>query len=115
MEKNEIVRATIDRYKKHHADSTSTGSVSEANTQYYQQEASKLRRQIRDIQTYNRQIVGDALSSLSPRDLKNLEGKLEKAIGRVRCKKVNSNFVARFHCFTITVRQKLRYVYGFPE
>lgn len=27
------VRATIDRYKKHHADSTSTGSVSEANTQ----------------------------------------------------------------------------------
>ncbi|XP_059283805.1 agamous-like MADS-box protein MADS1 [Lycium ferocissimum] len=84
---NNSVRATIDRYKKHYADSTSTGSVSEANTQYYQQEASKLRRQIRDIQTYNRQIVGEALSSLSPRDLKNLEGKLEKAIGRVRCKK----------------------------
>uniref|UniRef100_M1BGD1 Floral homeotic protein AGAMOUS n=1 Tax=Solanum tuberosum TaxID=4113 RepID=M1BGD1_SOLTU len=84
---NNSVRATIDRYKKHHADSTSTGSVSEANTQYYQQEASKLRRQIRDIQTYNRQIVGEALSSLSPRDLKNLEGKLEKAIGRVRSKK----------------------------
>ncbi|KAK4342232.1 hypothetical protein RND71_038048 [Anisodus tanguticus] len=84
---NNSVRATIDRYKKHHADSTSTGSVSEANTQYYQQEASKLRRQIRDIQIYNRQIVGEALSSLTPRDLKNLEGKLEKAIGRVRCKK----------------------------
>ncbi|XP_016471064.1 agamous-like MADS-box protein MADS1 isoform X2 [Nicotiana tabacum] len=82
-----LVRATIDRYKKHHADSTSQGSVSEANTQYYQQEAAKLRRQIRDIQTYNRQIVGEALSSLSPRDLKNLEGKLEKAIGRVRSKK----------------------------
>ncbi|XP_055823711.1 agamous-like MADS-box protein MADS1 isoform X2 [Solanum dulcamara] len=84
---NNSVRATIDRYKKYHADSTSTGSISEANTQYYQQEASKLRRQIRDIQTYNRQIVGEALSSLSPRDLKNLEGKLEKAIGRVRSKK----------------------------
>ncbi|XP_060187484.1 agamous-like MADS-box protein MADS1 [Lycium barbarum] len=84
---NNSVRETIDRYKKHHADSTNTGSVSEANTQYYQQEASKLRRQIRDIQTYNRQIVGEALSSLSPRDLKNLEGKLEKAIGRVRSKK----------------------------
>ncbi|XP_009762632.1 agamous-like MADS-box protein MADS1 isoform X1 [Nicotiana tabacum] len=84
---NNSVRATIDRYKKHHADSTSQGSVSEANTQYYQQEAAKLRRQIRDIQTYNRQIVGEALSSLSPRDLKNLEGKLEKAIGRVRSKK----------------------------
>nr|CAA48635.1 fbp6 [Petunia x hybrida] len=84
---NNSVRATIDRYKKHHADSTSTGSVSEANTQYYQQEAAKLRRQIRDIQTYNRQIVGEALSSLSPRGLKNLEGKLEKAIGRVRSKK----------------------------
>ncbi|CAN4103143.1 unnamed protein product [Withania somnifera] len=84
---NNSVRATIDRYKKHHADSTSTGSISEANTQYYQQEASKLRRQIRDIQNYNRQIVGEALSSLSPKDLKNLEGKLEKAIGRVRSKK----------------------------
>lgn len=84
---NNSVRGTIDRYKKHHADSTNTGSVSEANAQYYQQEASKLRRQIRDIQTYNRQIIGEALSSLSPRDLKNLEGKLEKAIGRVRSKK----------------------------
>nr|QZL13752.1 C-function MADS-domain protein [Physalis pubescens] len=84
---NNSVRATIDRYKKHHADSTNTGSVSEANTQYYQQEASKLRRQIRDIQTYNRQIVGEGLSSLGPRELKNLEGKVEKAIGRVRSKK----------------------------
>ncbi|CAN4104443.1 unnamed protein product [Withania somnifera] len=84
---NNSVRATIDRYKKHHADSTSTGSVSEANTQYYQQEASKLRRQIRDMQTYNRRIVGESLSSVNLRELKNLEGKLEKAIGRVRSKK----------------------------
>ncbi|KAF3674422.1 Floral homeotic protein AGAMOUS [Capsicum annuum] len=100
---NNSVRATIDRYKKHHADSTSTGSISEANTQIYLTLAKYQKRslgvtgkvaatQIQALETYSgsnaRQIVGEALSSLSPRDLKNLEGKLEKAIGRVRSKKI---------------------------
>nr|GMC70357.1 floral homeotic protein AGAMOUS-like isoform X1 [Ipomoea batatas] len=81
------VRATIDRYMKHHSDSTNTGSVSEANTQFYQQESAKLRRQIRDIQTANKQILGESLGVLNHKELKNLEGKVEKAIGRVRSKK----------------------------
>ncbi|XP_011098072.1 floral homeotic protein AGAMOUS [Sesamum indicum] len=84
---NNSVRATIDRYKKATADSSNSMSTSEANTQFYQQEATKLRRLIREIQTSNRQILGDGVSSMALRELKNMEGKLEKAISRVRSKK----------------------------
>ncbi|RVW98653.1 Floral homeotic protein AGAMOUS [Vitis vinifera] len=55
--------------------------------QFYQQEASKLRRQIRDIQNLNRHILGEALSSLNFKELKNLETRLEKGISRIRSKK----------------------------
>ncbi|XP_041993090.1 agamous-like MADS-box protein MADS1 [Salvia hispanica] len=84
---NNSVRATIDRYKKATADSSSAVSTSEANTQFYQQEANKLRRQIRDMQSSNRQMLGDGVTSLPPKDLKSMEGKLEKAISRIRAKK----------------------------
>ncbi|XP_057469980.1 agamous-like MADS-box protein MADS1 isoform X2 [Actinidia eriantha] len=81
------VRSTIDRYKKACSDVLNTGSVSESNTQFYQQESNKLRRQIKDIQSSNRHILGEALSSLNFKELKNLEGRLEKAISRIRSKK----------------------------
>ncbi|KAF5948334.1 hypothetical protein HYC85_014291 [Camellia sinensis] len=84
---NNSVRATIERYKKACSDVPNTGSVSEANTQFYQQESTKLRRQIKDIQNSNRHILGEALSSLTFKELKNLESRLEKAISRVRSKK----------------------------
>ncbi|XP_039047411.1 agamous-like MADS-box protein MADS1 isoform X1 [Hibiscus syriacus] len=85
---NNSVRATIERYKKACSDSTNPGSVAEANIQFYQQEATKLRRQIRDVQNMNRHILGEALSSLTFKELKNLEGRLEKGICRIRSKKV---------------------------
>ncbi|CDY50825.1 hypothetical protein F2Q70_00024513 [Brassica cretica] len=81
------VRGTIERYKKACSDAVNPPSVTEANTQYYQQESSKLRRQIRDIQNLNRHILGESLGSLNLKELKNLEGRLEKGIGRVRSKK----------------------------
>ncbi|KAH7533752.1 hypothetical protein FEM48_Zijuj04G0165000 [Ziziphus jujuba var. spinosa] len=81
------VRATIERYKKACSDTSNTGSITEANTQFYQQEASKLRRQIREIQNLNRHILGEALSTLNYKELKNLEGRLEKGISRIRSKK----------------------------
>ncbi|XP_010109355.2 floral homeotic protein AGAMOUS isoform X1 [Morus notabilis] len=84
---NNSVRGTIERYKKACADSSNTGSVVEANVQFYQQEASKLRRQIRELQNSNRHIVGEALSSMSLKDLKSLETRLEKGISRIRSKK----------------------------
>lgn len=84
---NNSVRATIDRYKKATADSTSAVSTSEANTQFYQQEAIKLRRNIRDLQISNRQMLGEGVSSMGLKDLKSMEGKVEKAIARIRTKK----------------------------
>ncbi|KAG5399676.1 hypothetical protein IGI04_014283 [Brassica rapa subsp. trilocularis] len=113
---NNSVKGTIERYKKACSDAVNPPTVTEANTQvhyflfyslqkkknitekksgvcmhgtpkYYQQEASKLRRQIRDIQNSNRHIVGESLGSLNFKELKNLEGRLEKGINRVRSKK----------------------------
>lgn len=84
---NNSVRATIERYKKANSDSSHPQSISEVNTQFYQQEASKLRKQIRDIQVSNRHILGEGISDLNFKDLKNLESKLEKSISRVRSKK----------------------------
>ncbi|XP_041991406.1 floral homeotic protein AGAMOUS-like isoform X1 [Salvia splendens] len=84
---NNSVKATIERYKKASSDSSNNGSISEANSQYYQQESSKLRTQINNLQNQNRQVLGEALGALSLRDLKNLETKVEKGIGKIRTKK----------------------------
>ncbi|KAI4298186.1 hypothetical protein L6164_031775 [Bauhinia variegata] len=84
---NNSVKATIERYKKACSDSTGGGSASEINAQYYQQEAAKLRQQINNLQNNNRQMMGEALSTLTVKDLKNLETRLEKGIGRIRSKK----------------------------
>nr|UZC49306.1 AGAMOUS protein [Pericallis cruenta] len=88
---NNSVRGTIDRYKKACLDPPTSGSVSEANAQFYQQEAQKLRQQIANLQNQNRQfyrnIMGESLTDMPVKDLKNLETKLEKAITRIRSKK----------------------------
>ncbi|CAB4306711.1 unnamed protein product [Prunus armeniaca] len=84
---NNSVKETIERYKKACAESTNTGSVSEASTQYYQQEAAKLRAQIGNLQNSSRHMMGESLSSMNMKDLKNLESKLEKGINRIRSKK----------------------------
>ncbi|KGN47049.2 hypothetical protein Csa_020772 [Cucumis sativus] len=90
---NNSVRGTIERYKKAFADSSNSGlSVAEANVQFYQQEATKLKRQIREIQNSNRHILGEALSSLPLKELKSLEGRLERGISKVRAKKNETLF-----------------------
>nr|ADC79702.1 AGAMOUS-like protein [Pachysandra terminalis] len=84
---NNSVKATIERYKKASTDSSNPGSVSEANAQYYQQEANKLRQQIGNLQNSSRNMLGESLSSLSMKELKSLETRLEKAISKIRSKK----------------------------
>ncbi|KAL3003623.1 hypothetical protein AAZX31_08G118100 [Glycine max] len=85
---NNSVKASIERYKKASSDSSSGGrSASEANAQFYQQEAAKLRVQISNLQNHNRQMMGEGLSTMNGKDLKNLETKLEKGISRIRSKK----------------------------
>ncbi|CAA2954065.1 floral homeotic AGAMOUS [Olea europaea subsp. europaea] len=84
---NNSVWATIDRYKTDCVNSSNFGSVSVTNTQFYEQETTKLRKQIREIQNTNRQILGEGVGTLKYKELKNLEMKVEKAIGRIRLKK----------------------------
>ncbi|RWR90334.1 AGAMOUS-like protein [Cinnamomum micranthum f. kanehirae] len=84
---NSNIRATIDRYKKASADSSDSTSITEANSQYYQQESAKLRQQIQILQNANRHLMGDSLSSLSIKELKQLENRLERGITRIRSKK----------------------------
>ncbi|XP_042483835.1 agamous-like MADS-box protein MADS1 isoform X2 [Macadamia integrifolia] len=81
------VKTTIERYKKACAASSNSGSTSEADAQFYQQEASKLRQQIGYLQNNQRQLMGEALSSMSIKELKQLETRLEKGINRIRSKK----------------------------
>ncbi|XP_038697066.1 floral homeotic protein AGAMOUS-like isoform X2 [Tripterygium wilfordii] len=96
---NNSVKATVDRYKKACSDTSNSGSVSEVNAQFYQQESAKLRVQIGNLQNSNRQMLGESLSSLNANNLKNLEGRLERAISKIRSKKEidlhNSNQLLR--------------------
>ncbi|KAI9071315.1 hypothetical protein K1719_046723 [Acacia pycnantha] len=85
------VKATIERYKKACSDSSGAGSTSEANAQYYQQEAAKLRAQISNLRNNNSYANdGETLAGLNARDLNNLEGKLERGIiSRIRSKRMS--------------------------
>ncbi|XP_052877268.1 agamous-like MADS-box protein AGL21 [Gossypium arboreum] len=80
------VKATIERYKKA-SDSSNTGSVAEVNAQFYQQEAEKLRNQIRNLQNTNRHMLGESVGGLPMKEFKSLESRLEKGISRIRSKK----------------------------
>nr|ADN22973.1 mads-box transcription factor [Siraitia grosvenorii] len=88
---NNSIKTTIDRYKKACSDSSATSSVTELNTQYYQQESAKLRQQIQMLQNSNsnlvRHLMGDSLSALTVKELKQLENRLERGITRIRSKK----------------------------
>ncbi|XP_014496686.1 agamous-like MADS-box protein AGL11, partial [Vigna radiata var. radiata] len=53
----------------------------------YQQESAKLRQQIQMLQNSNRHLMGDALSTLTMKELKQLENRLERGITRIRSKK----------------------------
>ncbi|KAM1436504.1 hypothetical protein ACFX2I_044307 [Malus domestica] len=84
---NNSIRNTIERYKKACSDSTGSSSVTEINAQYYQQESAKLRQQIQMLQNSNRHLMGDALSTLTVKELKQVENRLERGITRIRSKK----------------------------
>ncbi|TYI08642.1 hypothetical protein ES332_A09G014000v1, partial [Gossypium tomentosum] len=69
------------------SDSSNTGSVAEVNAQFYQQEAEKLRNQIRNLHNTNRHMLGESVGGLPMKELKSLESRLEKGISRIRSKK----------------------------
>ncbi|KAJ0712531.1 putative transcription factor, K-box [Helianthus annuus] len=55
--------------------------------QFYKQESKKLRQQIQMLQNTNRHLMGDGLEHLNVKELKQLEGRLEKGISRIRSKR----------------------------
>ncbi|NP_001266821.1 uncharacterized protein LOC100832541 isoform X1 [Brachypodium distachyon] len=81
-------RSTIDRYKKASASPSGSAPTVDVNSQqYFQQESAKLRNQIQSLQSANRHLVGESVGSLTLKELKSLENRLEKGIGRIRSKK----------------------------
>ncbi|KAK3137292.1 hypothetical protein QOZ80_5BG0450410 [Eleusine coracana subsp. coracana] len=84
---NNSVRATIERYKKVTSDNSSAGTTAEITIQHYKQESAKLRQQITTLQDSNRTLTGDAIASMNHRDLKQLEGRLDKGLGKIRARK----------------------------
>ncbi|ESR54818.1 hypothetical protein CICLE_v10023589mg [Citrus x clementina] len=97
------IRSTIDRYKKACSDDSNSGTVTEINAQlalkykvpnknltspitcdpwkqYYQQESAKLRQQIQMLQNSNRHLMGDSLSSLTVKELRNWRTGLSEEI-----------------------------------
>lgn len=48
----------------------------------------------------SRHMMGEGLSNLSMKELKNLEGKLERGISRIRSKKVNIKILINLFLFS---------------
>uniref|UniRef100_A0A0E0PIS4 MADS-box domain-containing protein n=1 Tax=Oryza rufipogon TaxID=4529 RepID=A0A0E0PIS4_ORYRU len=84
---NNSVKETIERYKKANSDTSNASTVAEINAQHYQQEAAKLKQQITNLQNSNRTLVGDNITTMNHRELKQLEGRLDKGLGKIRARK----------------------------
>nr|CAB3463552.1 unnamed protein product [Digitaria exilis] len=80
------VKATIERYKKATSDNSSAaGTVAEVTIQHYKQESARLRQQITNLQNSNRTLIGDSITTMSHKDLKQLEARLDKGLNEVLC------------------------------
>ncbi|CAI9087868.1 OLC1v1022053C1 [Oldenlandia corymbosa var. corymbosa] len=116
---NQSVKATIERYKKATSEPDNKGSVSEANAQFYQQEASKLRAQIGNLQNSIRNLLGESSGSSCLRELRNIEAKVEKGLSQVRSRKnelmrAEIDFMQKREVDLHNVNQYLRAKFGSP-
>ncbi|KAM3733133.1 hypothetical protein ACB098_11G112400 [Castanea mollissima] len=84
---NNSTKSTIERYKKACNDCSKIGSSAQTNAQYYQQESVKLRQLIQNMQNSNRHLLGEGLSSLNIKEMKQLESRIERGLTRIRSKK----------------------------
>ncbi|CAL4896201.1 unnamed protein product [Urochloa decumbens] len=85
---NNSVKATVERYKKATSDNSSAaGTVAEVTIQHYKQESARLRQQITNLQNSNRTLIGDSIATMSHKDLKQLEARLDKGLVKIRARK----------------------------
>ncbi|KAK8949616.1 MADS-box transcription factor 3 [Platanthera zijinensis] len=85
---NDNIKEILEKYKKYHAQTSKSGSYVDINSQqYYQQETVRMHQQIQTLTSSNRNLMGNELSTLSLKELKFLEGKIEKGLTKVRTRK----------------------------
>ncbi|XP_050240882.1 agamous-like MADS-box protein AGL11 [Quercus robur] len=84
---NNSTKSTIERYKKACNDGLGTSCIAQTNAQYYQRESTKLRQLIQNMQNANRHLLGEGLNSLNIKEMKQLEGRIEQGLTRIRSKK----------------------------
>ncbi|EMS48625.1 MADS-box transcription factor 58 [Triticum urartu] len=114
------VKATIERYKKATSDTSSAGTVAEINAQWTLPciiQTGDGRDNIEILRFYiatvfkilvssvwirrftRRTLIGDTMATMSHRDLKQLEGRLDKGLGKIRARK--------FLTFTFNLQNEL--------
>ncbi|KAL3735021.1 hypothetical protein ACJRO7_024221 [Eucalyptus globulus] len=76
----------IERYDKLKEETDQSASPM-AELKYWQREAAILRQQLQHLQENHRQMMGEELSGLSIKELRNLENQLEMSLRGVRTKK----------------------------
>ncbi|KAJ1703778.1 hypothetical protein LUZ63_003557 [Rhynchospora breviuscula] len=85
---NSSIRQTIERYKKTHANSSGSSAAIEVNSlEHFKHEIAKLQNQKHLIENTNRNYMGESLGSLSAKELKQLETRIERGVARIRNKK----------------------------
>jgi len=84
---NKSVNRTIERYEKTCTKEIQWGPTKQSSLEYCQNDAEKLRQEIDILANTNRNLMGDNLSSLSMKELNQLEVRLERGINCVRSKK----------------------------
>ncbi|XP_057857882.1 agamous-like MADS-box protein MADS1 isoform X2 [Cryptomeria japonica] len=87
------MRRTIEKFKSLNIHNNNNGFISpEANTQQLKQQAIKLRQDIDILSEKRNHMLGQGISSLKHKDLKQLEQKLDKGYARVRKRKEEALF-----------------------
>ncbi|KAH9297142.1 hypothetical protein KI387_028824, partial [Taxus chinensis] len=84
---NKSVNRTIERYKKTGSKERGCEEIIDLNTKHWEMEVKKLRQQIDILTNQKRSLEGENISSLSIKDLKQLEIILERGLLNVRSKK----------------------------
>ncbi|KAL3723991.1 hypothetical protein ACJRO7_036069 [Eucalyptus globulus] len=80
------INSVIERYNKTKRDNQQQ-HVTAAEIQFLKKETESTMQQLRCLQKYNRQLMGEELSRLSLEDMKNLENVLEMGLKNVRSRK----------------------------